>query len=607
VDYASWIASSRQRLAAWGREVRDRIRSAPAAARRDAPTVLKHAGAWLVILGIGALLLRGRYDFGAPNTKNSYASALFFFVPTIVALHYVLRLSPLRRRVVHGLTAAAFVLFTLPHHWLGLDKLRADPKAQWWSDVGTDPQLQFLPAHFPAESFPHERLFFLGLLLVFAATAALVVARGLAASSSLREGLRRARAWIGAYAAVLLVSFLHTGLRGGYTLNAFFAVAANKRNWYILYLFPATRQGAVSADFPYFWDIDRYFQGVPAVPRTLVLRRPFLHYVASHVSAFVNPWYVYLVLNTLLWLAAAACVYALVRRVTGRQPLAVFAAALVCVGNGFHYFVSQPKSYLAGYALVAVMLYTFDVLLASDRPWPWMRALLCGLALGLMACTYDAQPILLGLLVYAVFRRLNLLRALAVLAIAFVIPALWVRLQFNVLGLPLDRANSYIAEDTMHNVAALVTDPKRGLIYSLVVHAFTVFAQNMAYDFMVAALVAAVLGFVLADAARDRWLGLILFVPAMVLDLVLVLGQVKWAIWYVAELPRLSYIAYPAVYLGVALVLERVLGGGARWRVAAAWALVAALGFWQSADIFGFLSPSIHFYFPEQSPWLDAI
>jgi hypothetical protein len=586
--------------------------------QRELQTSGLQVGVWVVVLGVGVLILRGRFDLSAPvleHTSRSYASSVFLFVLTLPAAHYLLRNSPLRPRVVLTLTGVLYVLLILPYRWLNLTRWHYDLKVVEWNRDLPEPQFSFLPSTFPVESFPGERAFFPVLWLAFAALA--IIAKRYwtkQSATTLRGAARAVWPWLGAYTAILVQSWLHTGLRSGYTANTVFSSEPAVKNWHLSYLFSRAR-GAVNADFDYFWSIDQFFHGVPQLPRTLIFRRPFAHYFAAQFSYFTNPYRVYLVINTVLWLAAAACCYAFVLRVSQRAKLATWSAALVCIGNGFSYFVAQPKSYLAGYASAIIALYAFDVLqsdpgsgraTASGR---WLRAVLCGVVLGLLATTYDSEPMLCGLLVLAVYRRFNLLRSLASIVLAFAVPWAYSRLVFEVLGVPMiDPGNQAVADQTRANLQALFVYPQIGRVYYLFVHCFTVIAQNLTYAFMLFGIVLALIGMLMAKYAAERFLIATLLVPALILDVTLSLGQVPWVRWQLAEFPRLTYIAYPAIYVASAVALDRLAGrGDSKPRLVAAWSVLVLLGLWQNCDAFGFLSPVVHFYYPDQAAWLDRI
>ncbi len=575
---------------------------------------MRHAGAWLGLLVLAAILLRGRYSVAPdirPLMRESYLSSLFYLVLTLPTAHYLLRLSPLRKPVVYGATAFLFVVLTLPYRWLKLTRWHYVFTPHPWNEAGLpDPKLTFLPKTFPPESFPHERVFFFCLFGSVAVVAIALTAYGTRRKLSLRAAARRIAPWLFGYAVILVETWLHTGFRSGYALNAFYVVEASRKSWYIAYLFPH-QLGAVSNDFHFFFSLDKYFQGMPEAVETMLLRRSYFHYLGSQFDYFANPFVVYLVLNTLLWGAAALAMHSFLLRVTGRLACANFGAALVCVGNGFSYFVSQPMSYLAGYALAIFAVETLDALHSpapAGPPRPVARALLCGVVLGLFGSVYDAQPIIFGLVPLALARRRSLVRTALSLATAVAIPAAFGRLQFHVLKLPRDEANEFIAEDTTRNVLDLISHFKGTKSYYLLVHVFPIFAQNLAYAFMIAAVALFLLGFSWARWPRDRGIVACLLFPAFLLNVALVLGQVTWSLWQVSDFPRLSYIAYPAIYAGGALALERVAGshrGRRRW--VASWALVVMLGVWQNLDAFGFLSPIVHFYFPEKKLWVDEL
>ena len=594
-----------------GEEAEAATGTAEVFAARELPVVVTHLTVWAGVLGVGALLLAGRYDLSAaamPHARSSYLSSVFFFVPTLVSAHYLLRLSPLRRGAVYALSALLFVLLTLPYHWLGMTPLRRHACALWTTE-GAAPAFTFLPDRFPVESFPNERLFFVALLLSLALSATALTSFVSPRARSLRGALRRSRFWISAYALILVGAWLHTGLRSGYTFTAYLAFKPEKQNYYMMYLFPETRQGAINADHSSFHDLDYYFQGVLPTPNTLLLHRSYFHYLGSQLSGFFNPYYVYLALNTLAWFAAAACLYGVTARVLRRTLPAQFAAMLVCVGNGFYYFVAQPKFYLAGYAVAAMALYAFEVLSGPTTVARWHRTALLGVLLGLASLVYDVQPSLVGLILYAIFRRRSVLQTVVALAMAAAMSALWGWLQHGYLRLPVNRANSSLAAETLQNIGLLLAQPHKGKLYWLCVRALSSFTQNLSYAFMGWAFVLGLFGLAVARRARDRWLPIVLLCPALMVNVLLTFGQLQWHSWSVVEFARFSYVAYPAVYVSAALALERIVGPivgpGPRWRWWLARTCVAALGLWQSADAFGFVSPAYHFYFPELNSWLE--
>lgn len=588
----------------------------PVLTLRDARTATRHVGAWLGVLGAGALLLHGRYDFTKPLAIRNYASALFLYVLVVPTCYYLLRLTTLRKGVALSLTALVFLVLSLPHHWLHLDRYFRDPHVRWWNELEAgDPPRGFLPKTFPVESFPHERLFFLTLAVSFAAVAIVVRMYALDDRLDPRAALRRVWPWIAAHTTILFVSFLHTGIRSGYTITNYYSDLPEKRNWFIHCLFPNTRQGLVSADFYWFWEIDRYFQGVTQEPRTVLIRRPLVHYFASQFSAFINPYYVYLLINLLLWLAAAACVYTLTTHVTKRRRVALFAAALVCVANGFHYFVAQPMSYVASYAIIAFGFCAFEIVIGptthareGEPSWPWARALLAGAVVGLLGCTYDAQPLLVGLFGFAIFRRFAIERVLLSLGIGAIIPPLFTFLQFKVLHLRAEDTSSGLVDATIKNSIGALEEHRASALYYLLVRVFTVLGQNLAFGFMICSLVLAAVGLVVAPRTRDRWLVVVLAIPALALTVIFVLSQVVWSAPHaLADFVRLTYIAYPAVYVSAGLGLERIYGTGSWWRASVVWGLLVAVALWQSIDAFGFVSPIVHFYFPDKYPWLDGL
>ena len=83
-----------------------------------------------------------------------------------------------------------------------------------------------------------------------------------------------------------------------------FERSAKANYWYHSYLFSDGR-GAVNADYFVFRALEDVFLGTKEPPNGMLFRRPFPYYLSAQASYFVNDYYVILVMNVLMWAAAA--------------------------------------------------------------------------------------------------------------------------------------------------------------------------------------------------------------------------------------------------------------------------------------------------------------
>lgn len=564
--------------------------------------------------------MRFRFDFDAEQffAIRSYASSAFFFVLTLPTGYYLLAAARLRRWLTWLFSGCIFVVLTLPWHWLGLK--RFEVPLERWTHTLPDPVLKFFPRALSDPGFPHDRLFFSILFVAFALVAVLLGYRGRQGHTpSLRQAARNALPALSAYFFICLQTWMHTSMRSGYTLNAYFFAAPDKRNWYVTYLFPAGGgRGAVSSDLPWWWGLDYYFQGVPQLPPTMLLRRTFIHYLGSQLGYLVHPYLVYLALNTLLWFAAVAAFYRFVLRVSKRSDLATYAAALLCIGNGFIYFVGQPFAYLGGYCCAVFIPWAYVEFLAPQDSRSRRRTVVVGLGFALCALTYDVVPIFLATVGLAFVLRAGRLRVFVPIVLATMLYGAFLYLQYGIFELEDDPANSKALVTAKDGIIELLRHPQKGKLYELTIQFTPKLVRALSYAFELLVPGLAILGLWRARQPKLTRITLLLLAPAVLGGVFFHYGQAsfsfknsQWGDIPMLDLARLSYIAYPAVYLAAALWLVRVqqwstttlLGSYAH---ACTWCCVILVALWQNADAFGFISPAFHFYHPVQGPWLDS-
>lgn len=574
---------------------------------------------WLVGLAFGSLLLYGRYNWNEADGQyapKSYFSALYFFW-LVVPVSYYLTLAIWRRRgLALGVGLITFVVTCLPYQWLGLGpyRLALEVTRRITPGFRKPDEIIWFPGAFTDESFPGEKLFFLALLVSFGAIVLLFATPAklkpaFLSWAQLKAGWNRSWPFLLVFLAIVLQTWLHTSLRSPYTYTPHYEQEPAANYWYLVYMVEGNKAG-VNSDAPAFVSLDDYFNGRPKTLNTLLLRRSFVAYLTSSFTYFFNYYYVYLIFNCLVWFSAVVATYYYIKRVTGKQAVALYSAGLVCCGPGFIYFVAQPMSYVAAYAVIILCLYFYEVIMVR-QPLKTGPILLFGAVLGLCACVYDLFPLYPMFLLYSLWRKVSFWKTAASLAISLVLYLGFLALQFQILGQVARQGNSDLGTQAVGNIFNLLTDFQPGRLYNMSAEFLSVYARNLGFAFLIISLLLGLAGLVVANR-HEKGLLLLLFLPSLALNLLLFFGGTKWFSGLLIELPRLSYIAYPALYLGGGLALaqarlklERTTL--ARFAPALPWLIIALLFAWHNLDSFGYPSLYYHFYWPKHQPWLDRL
>jgi hypothetical protein len=539
---------------------------------------------WAGLLALGAVLLVGRFDWREADgryARIAYFTSLYFFLLAIPLCHGLVRAITGRARVAQLSAAALALAFCLPYHWLGLARWRLMVRV---FDPPASTRMTWLPAAIGRSDFPGESLFFIALLVVFAAAVWAACGRGVAP----QKWLRRSAPLLAAFAAIVIQTWLHTSLRSPYVYTQYFEAETWNHKCML-----EGGMAAVNGDVGFFTTLSDMFNGVPHPVETMLLRRSFVHWLSSPFTYFWNPFHVFLILNPLIWLAAVGAAYGFARRVTGDERTAMLTAALVCMGNGFIYFAAQPMHYVAGFAIVIFALYLFEVLVVERQAW-----LVYGVALGLCAATYDLFPLYPALLILALYRRVSWRVTVPALLLSLCVYGGFLAVAYRGLHLPNNSYNTDHGTSAATNMLALFKTGGFGALYLAMVGLGRTLSQNLLFAFFVLETLAAGAMLLLAQR-RQQVLLLILCIPVVLLNTYLYLGGIKWATTLLIELPRLSYIAYPAIYLALAIGLARL---PRRWPALP----LAAIFLWHNVDVFGLPNMHFHFYFPQRLLFLKG-
>src|ERR1700738_4689083 len=184
----------------------------------------------------------------------------------------------------------------------------------------------------------------------------------------------------------------------------------------------------VNKDSVQFAALAGFFRDEPAVQVPLednVYTR-FAGYalLGSVAAPLVGAYASFVLVNVLLWVAAALGPYALAVRYTRSALTATLAALLVSTAPAFEALVGQALPYVASYGVFVLGLLLFERVRLFERSTPTKVALACGLVGGLGFVVYDLYMLPAFVVAYAALTRRMPLRNLAVVLVGMALPRL---------------------------------------------------------------------------------------------------------------------------------------------------------------------------------------
>jgi hypothetical protein len=344
--------------------------------------------------------------------------------------------------------------------------------------------------------------------------------------------------------------------------------------------------------------LEEVFTGAAHDVNGMLIRRPFPFYVSSQFSYFINPYYVMLASNIVVWILAVFAVSDYVAAHFGRGA-AVIAALLTASGPGFIMYVAQPQTYLWGYCAVALVAWahwrTCGRLHSTVRDYA-----LFGVLLALAFLTYDLFVLLLYLCGYELLLKKSLRKIAVSAAIAISIYLAFALLTSRMRSFVHDPRNlNYLRLSLTNTISVLHGNPLSLKTYFNVYTGLLVnYVWNLSNAVFVFPLLVAVSGFFYVDSSPKLKLIGLLFLPSFAGAVLLYFGQT-----YLATLPRFSFIGYVAVYTlcGIAIWTAGRAVGSRRRKSGAVIALsaVAAHIALANVDVFGY--PWLYYLFYYQN------
>jgi len=561
--------------------------------------IIKSAIIWLFLLATGLLLLSGRYNWEEDVKQYSlrgYLSSAYMFVIVLPTLYYLLKFFIPRTKIAKSLTLFLAILFTLPYRWLGLDKWYYHRNRFVYKFFHLDPTREatfdWLPQGLTnLDSIPYELLFFT-VLLILGMTISGFYIFSLKKSYFKEEKIeliQKAIFWCCLYILILLQTWLHLSMRSPYSYIATWPV----------YLF-SDGQGVVNGDYFVFRDLEEHFIGVPKETNTMLIRRSFPFYISSQLSYFISPYYVFLILNIILWFTASICAYHFFSYCCSKD-IASYIAFLVACGSGFIMYAGQPMSYLPGYAIIIIIIFLFEVMIVKDQNKSLGNYLLFGSLLGLSSMIYDIFALYLYFFFYNYMSKLSGKKLIFSLIISIFIYSGFSFLQKNILQLAINQENTQVIKLAFNNLYSLVINFDLVKFYVLTVTFLRTYFGSLAMAFLIIPFVYAIMGSFFVGKRFSLFILLVL--PSFFNTAFLYYGESLWLGLSMASLPRLIYISYPAIYLLSAIFLYEIKDyfnkiGITRLAIVLPWLLLAVVFIMNNIDVFGYPQLYYHFYFP---------
>jgi hypothetical protein len=557
------------------------------------PGPVKKTAGWAGCLALFAVVSAGRYDW-SPALRDfairGYAPQLFFAALFFPTLYYVLADLGIGRARRRAGCALLGVIYSFPTHWLGLDRyylFRQGPTYWDWREAGRPvPETDwFWGALHRLPDIPYEAPFFL-LLLITGFLAIWLWQKSHPAAAHLPWA--RALPFV-VFAVILLQTWLHLSLRSPYTYVPHYEQPAQNHYWYHDYLF-VEGKGAVNLDYPTFRYAELVFLGDAQV-RVVLPGRLFPMFLSSPWSAYINPYYVWIVFNVIAWGLACVAIYYLALNDFGPR-CALFSTLFMASAQGVILYVAQPKIYVFGITGVAIMLALQQRLFDPKRFRP-MGALLFAAICSLYLLTYDSQPWLIGLALIAWLRGFNLRWTLLSLGLALVLDKGFLVLLGHLPQLLLTPAMVAVG-DPWPRIKDMLVEGHTTRLFFQSLRSLHDFCRVMTHAFNFC-LVPALGGLLLPRVTIKRYLALLsIAIPALLTYSFFDLGSSFYTIF-----PRLVYQAYPLVYLLGGLCLARLseCQPSHRWPRLGMWAAISVVVLhfaWVNADVFG--HPAIYYY-----------
>ncbi|MBD3308945.1 hypothetical protein GF339_21220 [candidate division KSB3 bacterium] len=524
--------------------------------RRLSPVVL-----WIFLLSTGLVVLSGRYDWSEPVrifSLRGYLSSAYMFLFVMPACYYILHLFSVKRLIKVTLTLFLGMWFSLPFRWLGIDHFHyhavsipwdhpsvPKPMTNWLIDKGAT-----------LLSIPYEIPFFLTILgggSILFLCQWMISNRRKAGGGNTSDSKQKVYFFL-LFLIILGQTWLHLSLRSPNTYVPHFEKPLEKNYWYHVFLF-SEGKGAVNADNFAHRELEEYFLGMPGTKTLMYVRRSLMYYLSSQFIYFFNPYYLFLIFNILLWYITILCSFSYAKKWFGKET-AFFLGFLIATGTGFIYMVAQPFYYLAAYAIIAIIIWVYDVWIdrVKHDGGSWRFTVLLGVFLGLCSLIYDIFPFYVFIVGYGLLRKVKLWTIMASLVIAGGVYYGFLSLQTDILRMDINQSNIQFLTQSKDHILFLIKHPGFNTIYDRMAGLMGLYVDHLSKVFFVLPVIAAVIGLTFVEGLHARITCFLLILPSVMALAFFYFGNTE--IVYI--MPRFTYIVYPAIFILASLLFGRL-------------------------------------------------
>lgn len=495
-----------------------------------------------VVIALGAILLFFRFDWGDSARSfsiRSYLVSLFLFLIVVPVFSACLKKLKFPRKPTNLLTAVLALVLSFPTHLFGLKIYFYDLILRNVGGV-IPPDPDWFPrafANLPA--FPGEAFLYLAFIAMAFGTFFLLAKHF--------SDLKRYR-WIflAVVSLIAIQTWLHSSLRSPYVYVTHYESPVSEKYWYLTFLYPDLK-GGVNGDYHHFRTSEELFFGANK-PLAPFVTRAFPAYLASQLTAYANPFPVWLLQNMIFWLFAAIALYALARSWFSEE-VALFSGALMMSSQAIILYVAQPMVYATALCMLAITLVFWNSWVQTKSRAELFASI--GL-LFLFFLSYESHPWVIGFFVLAWVSGWNRKRTAIVLAGALLMYFGFLELCRHLPELAIGNTQASNDGNPIHNIIRLIKtgNPFRILIQCL--KSLRGFGRCLVHNFQWV-LIPALAGMYWMRGRQRKQMLALLVAPLLTYSY-FELGEHG----YYIKFPRLVMFAYPAIFMLAGYALARM-------------------------------------------------
>ena len=553
----------------------------------------------LVLISLGLFLSIGKFDWtmNINSSKNSYVLSAFLFILTISMVYFGLKIFFSKKLAIISSSITTLIL-NIPIIILGLDRFRYfENRPVYYCDrinkvIGCETQrehgtllervdISWLPNF--NKMFPNEILFFSIILIL-----------GIFLINKYILNINHKKPYIIFFSLIVVQTFLHNSLWSPITYITYFfgedQIVRDSYTWFG-FLFP-NGSGAVNADYISVHHLQLFFNG-EEYQASQSVRRSFLIYIASQFTYFINPKYIYILLNISAWFLSAMCMFILFKKLVSLE-FAFISSFLLATGTGFIFVVGQPAPHTLGYGLYIIIPLIIEKIFVENNENKIDHLVFVITLLTLSLLVYDILTILIGTVVYCYLRNGNCENLILSIITSYIMFMLYQYVAFDILKLP-NYENTANIELAVKNLLNYYFNFEFSYFYFNLIWTFTYIFNDIAILFFIFIPILMLFGFVqfIPNNWKEAFVPISFGLPAIIIIIFFTMGRSGLEL-----MPRFIYGIYPMVYFFVAVAVLN-FSGFFRSKLKKVFVItVLILNFCiNNFDILGYPSMYYHFYY----------